>query len=221
MKQLAPEFGQKLRQAREDLKLSLTDVHRETKIKPAYLHAFEDGLVPSGINQNYALSLLRSYASFLGFDKATINQYLKHNPVKEPGSMGKHRRRLVIKRDVITSRLAVLSGLSVLMIGIMAYVVLQVVILSSAPPLDITQPSSDIVVTQPTYTIEGKSTPGAEIAINGVAILSNPDGSFTEDIVLRTGLNNLSISSTNKLGKSQVIDRAIIYNDSPLDEQKL
>ncbi len=62
------ELGQKLKERREALGLTIEDVARETRIKPRFIEALEKGdygLLPGDI---FAKGFIRNYSSFLGLD---------------------------------------------------------------------------------------------------------------------------------------------------------
>lgn len=65
-------IGKDLRQAREQLGLTLEEAERATRIRPRYLQAIEDGdldALPSAVQ---ARGFLRNYADFLGLDSDEI-----------------------------------------------------------------------------------------------------------------------------------------------------
>lgn len=62
------ELGQRLKERREALGLTIEDVAKETRIKPKFIEALEKGdynLLPGDI---FARGFIRNYASFLGLD---------------------------------------------------------------------------------------------------------------------------------------------------------
>lgn len=208
------EFGSLLKQARESKGLSIERVNQELKIRATYLESFEAGRLPDKIGTTYSRQLLRAYAQFLNLETAPIDLLIK--PDKTPSRL---HHKVQFRPDIVTTKILTFGTLSLLMLGIISYVIWQVIVLSSAPSLVITAPPRDIISEHPRYEIRGKSTSGTDISINDVAILSNPDGSFSESVPLRPGLNTFRVTATNKLGKTRVIERAIIYSDATLDGQ--
>lgn len=208
------EFGILLRKTRESRDLSIEKVNQELKIRAMYLESFEAGRLPDKIGKTYSRQLLRAYAQFLGLETEPIDLLIK--PEKTPSRL---HRKVQFRPDIVTTKILTFGTLGLLMLGIISYVTWQVIVLSSAPYLTVTAPPRDIISQHPRYEIRGKSTSGTDITINDVAILSNPDGSFSEPVPLRPGLNTFRITATNKLGKTREIERSIIYSDTALDEQ--
>lgn len=62
------EVGSQLRDAREELGLSLQDVEKATRIRYAFLEALEEGQYSRLPGTVYARGLLRNYASYLNLD---------------------------------------------------------------------------------------------------------------------------------------------------------
>jgi cytoskeletal protein RodZ len=62
------EIGKMLKDKREHMNLSLSDVHKATKVQEKYLAAIEEGDVDVFKAEVYYKSFLRSYSRYLGFD---------------------------------------------------------------------------------------------------------------------------------------------------------
>ncbi len=70
-------LGSKLRQKREELKLSLKEAETATSIRVNFLQSIEEGKILSVISPVYAQGFVRQYASYLGLDPEVI---LRENP---------------------------------------------------------------------------------------------------------------------------------------------
>lgn len=77
-------IGQKLKEAREDQRLTLEKVFESTRIRVQYLQALEEddmSLMPSPVQ---ARGYLRNYAEFLGLDVARLLEELKEANAQKP-----------------------------------------------------------------------------------------------------------------------------------------
>ncbi|MCL1630827.1 helix-turn-helix domain-containing protein [Sporolactobacillus sp. CPB3-1] len=82
------ELGQVLKETREQKKLSLDDLQRETKIQKRYLKAIEEGDYSQLPGEFYTRAFIKNYAETLGLDfKSLSEQY--------PGDMPKLARQHV------------------------------------------------------------------------------------------------------------------------------
>ncbi|MDR2427625.1 MAG: DUF4115 domain-containing protein [Endomicrobium sp.] len=62
------EIGKILKDKREQMNLSLSDVHKATKVQEKYLAAIEEGDLDAFKAEVFYKSFLRSYSKYLGFD---------------------------------------------------------------------------------------------------------------------------------------------------------
>jgi cytoskeleton protein RodZ len=99
---MAPTIGQKLRQARTERGVELSEVERATKIRAKFLEAMEEdrwGALPAPV---YARGFLDIYARYLGLDQqALLDEYREtvegeqHEPIPEsvikPGTLRQTR----------------------------------------------------------------------------------------------------------------------------------
>ena len=78
---MPPTLGQRLRHAREQLKLSPEDVAFKIKIPAARLRDLEDDAYTAFGSLTYARSFLKNYASFLGIDASDVLQHIQSPPL--------------------------------------------------------------------------------------------------------------------------------------------
>lgn len=70
-------IGEKLRQKRKEMNLSLKEAENATSIRITYLNALEEGEMNKLISPIYAQGFFKQYASFLGLDG---EQMVRDNP---------------------------------------------------------------------------------------------------------------------------------------------
>jgi len=68
------KMGEKFRQKREEMNLTLKEVENATSIRMLYLQAIEEGRVGQFLGAVYALGFIRQYAGFLGFDAEKLSK---------------------------------------------------------------------------------------------------------------------------------------------------
>ena len=75
------------------------------------------------------------------------------------------------------------------------------------PILVVSSPVNNLVMTQDSVEVVGKTDPGAKLLINNepVSILEN--GSFDVKVPLSPGINTLTIVASNKFGKQTTLVR--------------
>lgn len=68
------KMGEKFREKREEMNLTLKEVENATSIRMLYLQAIEEGRVNHFLSTVYALGFIRQYAGFLGFDVERLSK---------------------------------------------------------------------------------------------------------------------------------------------------
>ena len=82
----------------------------------------------------------------------------------------------------------------------------------SPPLLSITSPETNLVTKNISINIEGFSEPEAEVTINGLTILLDANGYFSQKVSLKRGLNTISITAQKKYSRKNNIIKKILVN---------
>ena len=89
---------------------------------------------------------------------------------------------------------------AVFVIIVLGYVAWQFSKLSSPPVINLSNQEKTKVTTS--YVIvSGEVDSGADVFINDSPILTSPDGSFSDKVLLANGINQIKVSARNKFGK--------------------
>jgi cytoskeleton protein RodZ len=112
------QIGSSLRDARTRRGLELSEVERDTRIRPRYLQALEDERFELLPGEAYAKGFLRTYADFLGLEgDRFVDEYNSRFPVAEEPPNVKlarvKRRRSLLDTRYVAIPFAVLLGLIV------------------------------------------------------------------------------------------------------------
>jgi cytoskeletal protein RodZ len=110
------QIGSSLRDARTRRGLELSQVERDTRIRPRYLQALEDERFDLLPGEAYAKGFLRTYADFLGLEgERFVDEYNSRFPVAEEAPNVKlarvKRRRSLFDTRYVAIPFAVLLGL--------------------------------------------------------------------------------------------------------------
>lgn len=216
-----PTIGELLQSARVERKLTIEAVAVKIKISAKYLHALERGAYHDLPSIVYIQHYLKVYAQVLGIPwsqieqqyqqevhvyKNTANVHVQRRWRQRVAAIGAHQQRpLLIPRLLKMS----LFGLVIFIIAL--YFMWEVVKFLSPPELVIYQPASDMIISEQTLIIAGKSAPEAIVEINGQAVSVKTDGTFEEKISLQRGLNTIRIVTKTKHSQQRVEVRHILY----------
>lgn len=199
-------LGELLHKRRKELKLSFEDIEQETHIRRKYLKLIEAGDYSALPNDVYSRGYVKNYSEHLGFDTKEILRLYSQERHQHAESSGQSKEPARTLKPIdsqtytITPRsiLVVLTSLFVLiMVG---YVGWQLSQLSTPPVITLTNQEKSIVNTS-YVIISGEVDGGSDVYINDSPILTTPDGSFSERVMLVEGSNQIKISAKNKFGK--------------------
>ncbi|MBN2884438.1 helix-turn-helix domain-containing protein [Patescibacteria group bacterium] len=205
--------GEKLKTTRLKRRITLADVSKKLKIRTEYLIALEQeeyGQLPSGV---YGRKFLKEYCRFLNLDYKSLlvltpfnEDKNKENPFSQK-ILRKHK--FLIFPKLVRNLIFIILFLTCLL-----YLLIYFRHLISPPNLSIEYPDKNLVTTELILQVRGQSDPETEIKINNTSIMSAQDGSFSQEIKLKQGLNKLTISAKKKYGQENIIQRQILVEEN-------
>ncbi|MFA7087908.1 MAG: helix-turn-helix domain-containing protein [Patescibacteria group bacterium] len=210
-KKLALEetLGEKLRQARHYQNLKIENIAKKLNIRTEYLIALEEERfenLPSGL---YGKNFLKEYASFLKLNPNEFTEYWEKQPTNDKENPFSQKivkkTKFIIFPKII--RNVILFGAVLICFLYLLFYFKNIV---SPPLLIIESPEKNILTSENSIVIIGKTEPEAEIKINGIAVLNNNNGQFSQEINLRKGINNITITAKKKYSREKIITRQIL-----------
>ena len=225
-------IGDKLKQKRESLGLSLGDIEKELKIKKAYLNYLEENKFHSFYSKTQAKGFIKNYSRFLGLnhemmvalyrrDFENINMQRKIKKVKEEKNDKKNYfSNIVIKKIHLTSFIVILI---LLLSSLFVFNTLRKTF--SNPELILTEPfeikgpyKGRIAYDKDEITLKGQIERGSSILINSVPVEVNSDFSFESKKVPITEDNTvLTIVSENSLGAKSEINLELYKSNKTIE----
>jgi cytoskeletal protein RodZ len=210
-------IGDKLKNRRVDLKISIQEVSLQTKINKNYIIAIEENNFKIFDSPVYAKGFIKNYANFLDIDDKSLLAIYKRD--FEENSIGRakninKKESNEVKLDKsrnskikITNRFSLTPkkiGLLVsLFIGVLLiYFISKIINNAFTPPyLKITSPveliankEQNLDFFQNTISIKGETAPNTTIKVNGIPIVLSEGGMFTTpSFPLSKGLNIINI----------------------------
>lgn len=210
-------LGERLQKIREESEVSIEQVAKETQIQKKYLEALERGnyaLLPGPV---YVESFLKRYAEYLGvsteFVLSLYHQQEKKTLKKDySGKFSPTPKEL--PKTLITPVLIRKVLIGIVILALATYVGFEISKIFSPPDLVVTSPQDYITVNDNLIEIKGSTEPSVTLSINGKEIFINDDGSFTESVTLKEGVNNISISAIKEKSKATTIIRRVILENN-------
>ncbi|MCF7860464.1 helix-turn-helix domain-containing protein [Patescibacteria group bacterium] len=205
--------GENLKTARLKKRMPLEEVAKKLKIRLEYLAALEQeeyGQLPSGL---YGRKFLKEYCRFLNLDYKKV---LTLTPLNEETTDENPFSKKILRKHNFLMFPKLIRNLIfiILFLTCILYLLVYFRRLISPPNLSVEYPDKNLVTTELILQVRGKSDPETEISINNTSIMSAQDGSFSQEIKLKQGLNKLTISAKKKYGQENIIQRQILVEEN-------
>ena len=210
-------LGERLKITREELGVSISEAAQEVKIQKNYLVALEEGDYSSLPGPVYIESFLKKYAEYLGVSSDfVLSLYNQHEKkiYKEGYKQIFSPKPKELPKELITPILIRRILIGLVIVAALTYVGFEVSKIFSPPKLVISSPGDFITVSDNILQIVGTTDSAAILTINGREVLINENGSFSETISLKEGINDIIISSIKEKSKATSVTKHILYEIS-------
>lgn len=203
-------LGERLQYARQQKGLTIAEVAKTTKIKPAFLTAIEEGKYQDLPPAAYAQGFVSNYADFLGLSKKEMlalfrREFDSDKQVQVLPEGFSKRQDFSVKRKQIKQGLLLIL-LSLMLIG--GYILFQFRGALTNPSLEITIPKENQVIVG-NLEAQGITDPNATLFVNNDPVALEKDGSFKKNVDTFTGSNTITFRSVNRFGKETIIKRHV------------
>lgn len=202
------KLGELFRRRRHELDLSLESVERTTHIRIKYLELIENGNYTDLEDNVYSKGYVKNYAELLGFDtKEILRLYAqeRHDYDLSQG-IGRTKAKKSSLKPIdsqtftVTPKTFLVALASIFLLIMVGYVGFQLSKLSAPPAINLSNQEKSTVTTS--YVIvSGEVDSGSDVLINDSPILTSPDGSFSDKVLLADGTNQIKVTARNKFGK--------------------
>lgn len=101
-------------------------------------------------------------------------------------------------------------GITLIILGILAYALFQARFFIEGPEITLTSPQNELQNEQ-VIEISGQAKNITEITLNGKTIHTDEEGFFTEALVLPNGYTIMTLSAEDRYGRKASVSRTLIY----------
>lgn len=219
----AQTLGEKLHAMRREANFTLAEMEEKTKIRKAFIKAFESGeynKLPASI---YARNYLKIYVRALGGDTTYFLDLFEQErgTCDFVGSSRLPRRRTRALQFLVASKFLKVGAISLVAFAVVGYIGWQLQAIAAPPDLLVYAPNDGIMTDEAMITVSGHAEEGTQVKINGDMVLLEQSGFFEKEIALERGLNVIEVESTKRYSKPAVEyrrvvleqDRTISYTD--------
>lgn len=199
-------LGERMKKIRNERRLSLAEMSKNTKIQAKYLEYLEEGeylKLPADV---YVRGFLRSYAGVMGLNECSlIKQYERekgiHKNIKKITDCESAATPISFSNLVITPKMIIIGAVILLVFSSFVYLYAQVNNFVSAPRLVIIKPADGSSTDGTSTHVTGVAEKDAMVFINDQKVLVSENGEFSEDVGLRPGQNMITVKARSKFDK--------------------
>jgi len=206
--------GEILKETREAKKIDLGEVEKATKIKVRLLQALEKNEFAKFTDATIVKGFIKNYAEFLGLSSRDLLAIFRRDFIEDKKGQILPRgvyEPLSLPRLAWTPKLTLGVSVGILISIFTAYLVIQLVQLLGAPPLEIFSPQNGERSTAGEVLIKGKTIGDAVIQMNREIVLVSSDGLFEKKVNLLPGENKITIEAISRRGKKTIKEIRIYY----------
>jgi len=218
-------LGEKLKKLRDDKRVSLRDVSKQTGIKKEYLEFLESGKYAKLPADVYAKGFLRSYADYLGVpSKALIRLFDREKGIEQHKESKANQKAYILKSHissfVFTPKVVITFLVIAVVFGGFLYLYTEFDNFVSEPRLVILEPVSGSQVHSLSVPVRGTAEKDALVFINGQEVLVDEEGGFSQEIELHQGTNTLIVEAENIFSKRTKEDILVEAVFTKIDEEE-
>lgn len=209
--------GSMLKQARIAKGLTPAQVEKDIKIREKFIRAMEADSFRELPSPSYAKGFVRNYAAYVGLDTDIALAFYRRQIADTSGSS-------LLPKGVadplnrpflhITPGRFIGFLVALLFLIFFGYLGSQYIRINEPPPLDVTSPVDQQIVTKQHVAIEGRTDPDASLVVNGVSTVVRDDGRFYIQISLDPGVNHIVVTATSRFGKTTSVEREVGFTQS-------
>ncbi len=200
-----------LKEKRQSKNLSLEKLSDITKIQIFSLEALENGQFEKLPPSVYRMGIFKRLAKFLDIDEKEITE-MYDNEMQVVEASADYNNIVKPKKEnfrfVLTPRKLMVTFSAVLLVSLFAYLWYQFDFLVGPPNLAINL-KEDLITKEEIITLKGKTDSRVDLTINGENIYVSPDGDFSKNVLLASGINIIEVKVINNFGKTTKIIRQI------------
>lgn len=208
-------LGEQLHAARRHKAASLDIAERQTQIQKRYLVALERGEYTQLPEPLYTRRFLRLYASYLELDP----EYMLALYEQECGCCDlvlpsiTPIQRLRSWKLFAWNKFVYFFGILCVLAGAGVYFGSQVSNITAPPEIVLFSPGDQIITNQSTVTVAGYVHEEVEVYIDNELVILDETNSFSKNIQLQKGVNEIHIEGKKRYSRKQEISRIVVFDE--------
>jgi hypothetical protein len=157
----------------------------------------------------YVKGFLKAFAEYLNADEKDLIRSFKkeksiQKSIKGDNSKKNDYKKISLSNFSVNPRIISIVLITILFIGMSLYLYNKLDSFVSTPELVVLNPDENSVVYKSQILVSGRTDEGNEVFINNQPVLVDENGSFKENLILRSGINMITVRSVNRFDKEAI-----------------
>lgn len=199
--------GEILKNAREKKKLTVDQVEKATKIRLKFILALEANRFDKLPGPTFARGFVKNYAAYLGLPTEETLAFYRRQANDNATLPVAPQTIDTSKKGWLTPQRFTAVSIGLLLLIFFSYLAFSYWQFAGNPVLVVSSPVNNLVMTQDSVEVIGKTDPGASLVINNEPVSVLENGSFDVKVPLSPGINTLTVVASNKFGKKTTVER--------------
>ncbi len=206
----------RLKQARESKGIPLAELAEKTKINKRYLEALEECRFSElGCAIIYQKQFIKKYVEALNLDASPFLRQFSEEELTFKKEKIRHPYKAYKKQSFNNVPQLLRYGVvGAAVFAVLIYLGGQVKNAVEPPALTVLTPPNGFITSDHVVSVNGYTEPEVLVSINGVGIVSDEKGNFSQHINLNEGINTLIIEAEKKHGRVTQQTRHIIKKET-------
>lgn len=207
-------IGDFLKEARNQRQVTFGWLEEKTRIKSDFLRSLEKNEWHKLPEYPIVSGFVRNIAKVLEEDEKKASALLRRD--YPPKTLSINPKPDIGSKFSWNPRLAFLTGVLLVIIGISTYLVVQFINYRKPPKLFVGSPADMAVIESPLLKVEGTTEVDSTLIVNNQPVIIADDGRFETEIELVEGENKIIVKSRTRLGKETEDKRKVFYEPDGL-----
>lgn len=218
-------LGEKMRRSRNEKRITLPEIAKNTKIQLEYLEKLENGDYNNLPADVYVRGFLKSFAEYVGINEDyLIKSFVKERRIQNNIAGDKKNengpKQINLSKFSVNPKILSIVFISLFFLGLLFYLYFNLNNFVSNPELVILNPANNSIIEESGVTIKGRTDIGNNLFINNQPVLVDEEGFFSESIVLKEGVNIITARSVNQFNKEAIESVSVEARYSKPEESK-
>lgn len=191
--------GQILKQKRSEMKISLVELEKRTKIKKEFIQKIENEDWNNLPEFPIVSGFVKNIANYLELSSSNVNAILRRD--YPPKSLSISPKPDIDNKFIWSPKLTFVISISFVVLLVLGYLGYEYKKFISPPDITITSPKENQLVQNTSVKIEGKTTTDVTLSVNNQPVIIDQNGEFITELAITKETKTLNFKVISRSGK--------------------